>query len=153
MAYSKTTWENLPSTNTPLNESNLNKIENELDKLDPSTSYTTATGNYTTAEWSEGTNTCTWTAPKTGLYIIWAYFILENDTNANIYKQIQLRGTSTRITDNRLLYQTSITSGGVAGLQGSMLVYATQGQTVIPYIHTPTANVAWDVKLTGLFLK
>ena len=34
MAYNKTEWENLPSTNTPLSASNLNKIENELEKLD-----------------------------------------------------------------------------------------------------------------------
>lgn len=34
MSYSKTTWENLPSTNTPLNATNLNKIENELKFLD-----------------------------------------------------------------------------------------------------------------------
>lgn len=30
MAYTKTNWENLPSTNTPINATNLNKIENEL---------------------------------------------------------------------------------------------------------------------------
>ena len=34
MAYSKTVWENLPSTNTPVNATNLNKIENELEYLD-----------------------------------------------------------------------------------------------------------------------
>jgi len=28
MAYTTTNWENLPSTNTPINETNLNKIEN-----------------------------------------------------------------------------------------------------------------------------
>lgn len=32
--YVKTTWEDLPSTNTPLSASNLNKIENELEYLD-----------------------------------------------------------------------------------------------------------------------
>lgn len=31
MAYTKTVWENLPSTNTPINATNLNKIETELD--------------------------------------------------------------------------------------------------------------------------
>lgn len=30
MAYTPTNWENLPSTNTPINATNLNKIENEL---------------------------------------------------------------------------------------------------------------------------
>lgn len=34
MAYTKTDWENLPSTNTPLNRTNLSKIENELKFLD-----------------------------------------------------------------------------------------------------------------------
>lgn len=39
MAYTKTIWEDLPSTNTPLNATNLNKIENELSALDQSTDY------------------------------------------------------------------------------------------------------------------
>ena len=39
MAYSKTVWENLPSTNTPLNASNLNKIEDELEDLDTLRNY------------------------------------------------------------------------------------------------------------------
>jgi hypothetical protein len=31
MSYTKTVWENLPSTNTPVNATNLNKIENQLE--------------------------------------------------------------------------------------------------------------------------
>lgn len=34
MAYTRVNWENLPSTNTPVNATNLNKIENELSDLD-----------------------------------------------------------------------------------------------------------------------
>lgn len=34
MAYNKTNWENLPSTSTPLNASNLNKMENQLAVID-----------------------------------------------------------------------------------------------------------------------
>lgn len=34
MAYERVNWENLPSTKTPLNATNLNKIENELSDLD-----------------------------------------------------------------------------------------------------------------------
>lgn len=34
MAYERVNWENLPSKNTPLNATNLNKIENELSDLD-----------------------------------------------------------------------------------------------------------------------
>lgn len=161
MSYTKTNWENLPSTNTPLNATNLNKIENELEKLDPATPYTQATGTYTTAAWSAGTNTCTWTAPRTGLYIIWARFDTENTTKAKVYKQLQLKGTATRISGDLLLYQ----DGGVSSsssestyqaiqiFESSKLVYAEQGQTIIPYIHTPEAGIVWDVRLTGLFIK
>ena len=34
MAYTKTNWQDLPSTNTPVNATNLNKIETELKFLD-----------------------------------------------------------------------------------------------------------------------
>jgi len=89
MAYTPTDWENLPSTNTAINKNNLKKIENELKKLDPTTPYTQATGTYTTAEWAPGTNNCVWTAPRTGLYIIFATFNIQNDSlsNAKVYKQ------------------------------------------------------------------
>lgn len=158
MAYSKTTWEDLPSTNTPLSAANLNKIENELEKLDPSTPYTQVTGTYTTASWSAGTNNCTWTAPKTGLYILFSRFDLNDDSNAQIYKQLQLKGTASRINGDLLLYQpgpTTATSSqlGIAIYTGATLIYAQQGQTIIPYIHTPQAGIVWDIRFTGLFLK
>ena len=36
MTYNKTIWENLPSTNTPINKDNLNKIENQLESTEQS---------------------------------------------------------------------------------------------------------------------
>ena len=161
MAYSKTTWENLPSTNTPLNATNLNKIETELDKLDPSTAYTQATGKYTTAEWTTGTNTCTWTAPRTGLYIVWMYYNLVDDSKAKVYHQLQMQGTASRANGSVMLYQVGVTSSsstennykGIASFEGSKLVSAQQGQTVIPYVHCPEAGIEWNVSITGLFLK
>lgn len=39
MAYTRVNWENLPSTNTPVNATNLNKIENELEFLDNNSSW------------------------------------------------------------------------------------------------------------------
>lgn len=163
MSYTPTNWENLPSTNTPLNRNTLIKIENELEKLDPATPYTQATGTYTTANWAPGTNNCVWTAPKTGLYIIFASFNIQNDSlsNAKVYKQFQLKGTATRLNGDVLLYQGGPTESSstvdahkaIATIQTSTLIYAQQGQTIIPYVHTPEAGIEWDVKLTGLFLK
>lgn len=34
MAYTKTVWENLPSTNTPINANNLNKIEDGIEDIE-----------------------------------------------------------------------------------------------------------------------
>lgn len=36
MAYNKTVWQDLPNTTTPINATNLNKIEDELELLDQS---------------------------------------------------------------------------------------------------------------------
>lgn len=124
----------------------------------PQPPYTRVSGTYTTAVWSEGTNNCIWTAPKTGLYIIFGRFDLVDDSKAQIYKQLQLKGTANRINGDLLLYQpgpSTATSNyqGIAIFAGSMLVYAQQGQTIIPYIHTPQAGIEWNVTLTGLFLK
>lgn len=151
MAYNKTTWEDLPSTNTPLSAANLNKIENELEKLDPATPYTQVSGTYTTAAWATGTNTCTWTAPRTGLYIVWMHYSLQDDTNASIYHQLHMRGTASKANGNMMLYETGNSSN--AAFEGSKLISAEQGQTIIPYVHCPTAGIVWNVYITGLFLK
>lgn len=165
MGYSKTNWQNLPNQSTPLSANNLNKIENELEKLDPETPYISVNGTYTTATWSEGTATnCTWTAPRSGLYIIFAYFSLDSnfaDAYAKVYKQFQLRGTAIKLVGSTLIYQhgadshtdTETIHKSIIGYQGSTLISATQGDTIIPYIHTPEAGTVWNVKLVGLFLK
>lgn len=157
MGYSKTNWQNLPNEGTPLSANNLNKIENELEKLDPSTPYTIVEGTYTTAAWGEGTATnCTWTAPRSGLYIVWARFLIEDDTKAWRYKKLQLRGTATKLISQELVWETEGTSTGspaIVSFQGSTLISATQGQTIEPYIHTPVADVVWDIKIVSLFLK
>lgn len=164
MAYNKTNWQNLPDTSTPLSANNLNKIENELEKLDPSTPYTSVEGSYTTAEWAEGTATdCTWTAPRNGLYLLFVYF-KNHDDNRNqgkVYKQFQLTGTATRIVASPLLYQagtgsidsTDTSNAAIMGVQTCTLISATTGQTILPRIWTPEAGIVWDVKIVGLFLK
>ena len=97
------------------------------------------------------------------MYIIFAGFNIQNDslTNAKVYKQFQLKGTATRLNGDFLLYQGGPTESSstadaykvIASIQTSTLVYAQQGQTIIPYVHTPEEGIKWDVKLTGLFLK
>ena len=122
-------------------------------------SYTTAEGQYTTASWATGTNTCTWTAPKTGLYIVWAYYINADDNAYRIYKQFQVKGTATRLVSDMLLYQAGPDSTSesswdkIAGGTFSTLVYAQAGQTIIPYVHTPVAGLKWNVKIVGMFIK
>lgn len=178
MAYTKTTWEDLPSTNTPITASNLNNIENQvyantndiatnttniatnasdIDNLETTISnlgtYTTATGTYTTASWSAGTNTCTWTAPKTGVYLIFARFQANDYSAAQPYKQLQLKGTATRIMGDLAFWQDVANNAFVEGVIITMPVYATQGQTVIPYVHTDTANKVWNMTITGVLLK
>lgn len=178
MAYTKTTWQDLPSTSTPINATNLNKIENQLEAntsdiatntSDISTNagniatnttalsnlgtYTTATGTYTTASWSAGTNTCTWTAPKTGVYLIFARFQANDYSAAQPYKQLQIKGTATRIMGDMIFWQDVANSSFVEAFVGCLPVYATQGQTIIPYVHTDVAGKVWNMTITGVLLK
>lgn len=122
-------------------------------------SYTMAEGQYTTASWATGTNTCTWTAPKTGLYIVWVYYINADDNACRVYKQFHAKGTATRLVSDILLYQEGADSTSespwnkIAGGTFSTLVQAQAGQTIIPYVHTPVANLKWNVKIVGMFIK
>lgn len=77
MAYTPTIWENLPSTNTPINQINLNKIENKLVSLDSNvTSNTTEIENLKTNK------------------ILWQdeYFMNENQT-ANLSEKVSEQNT------------------------------------------------------------
>lgn len=47
MSYNKTVWEDLPSTNTPLNATNLNNIENGIETLDQYASSIVQSGSNT----------------------------------------------------------------------------------------------------------
>lgn len=120
--------------------------------------YTKVTGTYKTGAWSAGTVTnCTWTAPRDGKYIMWMYFQPQSDSTAYLYKQLQARGTATRPMGDILFYQGGPTSGGtsdrtVIAINCSFPVEATAGQTIYPYVHTPTANLVWNVAITGMYV-
>ena len=123
------------------------------DKLSKLGAYSTASGTYTTAAWATGTNTCTWTAPATGIYIVWVRYELQSADTAtrNQYKQLQMTGTATRLLDNVLYYDTTNgTDNSFVSRTISQPVSATQGQTITPYIHTGTAGTVFNVKVTAL---
>ena len=115
-------------------------------------SYTSAQGKYTTASWATGTNTCTWTAPATGVYIVWMRFLLDDAsaTNRNTYKQFSMRGTAIRLLYDQLYYDTNGTNVPLVTRVISQPVRATQGQTIIPYVHTDTAGVVYTVNIGAL---
>lgn len=143
---------------------NWNRLTTELlNKLTYIGTSTVVSGTYTTAAWSAGTATdCTWTAPRDGKYIVYAYFKNHDDNNnqGKVYKQFQLRGTATKEVANPILYQvgtgstssTDSPNATIMGVQGSTFVTATTGQTVVPYIHTPVANIVWEVKIVGVYI-
>lgn len=143
----------LDSSSIVHNKKQLSEILNDLGD------YTTAEGQYTTASWSEGTNKCVWTAPKKGLYIVWVYYVNADDNAYRVYKQLQVKGTATRLVSDMLLYQAGSDSTSesswnkIASGTFSTLVYAQAGQTIIPYIHTPVAGLKWNVKIVGMFIK
>lgn len=123
-------------------------------------SFTTATGVYTTARWVDGENTCIWTAPKAGNYIVYIYFYPQEDASARIYKQFQLKGTTTRPLGNMLFYQhstneisTAASDKTVVGGVFSTPVIATSArQTIYPYIHSPVAGLKWNVTIVGIYV-
>ena len=118
------------------------------------TAITTATGTYTTAAWATGSNTCTWTAPSAGTYLIWMRFQYSGSGNWTRYSQFQMKGTATRYfssdgldffwngDENSRSYRNIV--------EISAPIMATAGQTIIPYIHTDTANAPFSVNIIGL---
>lgn len=113
----------------------------------------TASGQYTTAEWASGTNTCTWTAPSDGIYIVWMQFTLNAQDSANrkAYKQLQMRGTAERLLANSLYYDAAVAGDSqFVARTISQPVRAQQGQTIQPYVHTGTAGIVFDVNIVAM---
>lgn len=113
----------------------------------------TASGQYTTAAWASGTNTCTWTAPSDGIYIVWMQFILtvEDTANRNAYKQLQMIGTAERLLANVLYYDAEVSDNSqFVSRTISQPVRARQGQTIQPYVHTKVAGIVFNVKIIAM---
>lgn len=123
--------------------------------IQPKATYTTVSGTVTTGAWAEGSRTVTWTAPTTGFYLIWMRYELNDSSaaNRNLYRQLQMRGTATKLVDSVLYYDASAASGMTYPFTTrtiSQPVYATAGQTIYPYIHTGTAGIVYNVIITAV---
>lgn len=116
--------------------------------------YSSASGTYKTAAWGDGTNTCTWKAPAAGLYIVWMRFDLSDASAANrgAYVQLQMRGTATRLFNNTLYYDAEAASPRVVRTMCQPVSATAANQTIVPYIHTPTANVTYNVSVIAIRL-
>lgn len=119
------------------------------------TKITTASGTYTTAKWAAGTNTCTWTAPQNGQYLVWMYFSIQDptETQINAYVQLHMMGTATRHVGASLWWA----GGGSSTIRMRINticqpVTATKGQTIYPYIHTDIAGTVFTVKIVAVLL-
>lgn len=132
----------------------------DIDNLKNIGTSTSVSGTYTTGAWTAGTaSNCTWVAPRDGKYIIFVFFQANSDTTGQIYKQLQLHGTATRPLGNYILYQGGETSTSGSAFNKSIIsissaipISATQGQTIYPYIHTPQANLVWNIKISGMYV-
>lgn len=125
------------------------------DKINVIGARTTATGQYTTAAWATGSNTCIWNAPAVGTYIIWCCFIAHTD-DQNIkraYKQFRIATTGSMWKPYGM-YATGGNNGEVMGYTVVLPVFITAvGQKVTPYIHCDTAGLVFDVDILALRIK
>ena len=139
---------NLSNYYTKSNTYTKTEVDNKLSTIG---SFTTVSGKYTTAAWTIGKNTCTWTAPATGTYIVWIYYFMDDDSKASIYKQFQFHGNATFSIGNALFYEPE--GGKVTASVISQPVTANAGQIVTPYVHTGTAGVVFTVVIAGMRIK
>lgn len=125
------------------------------DKINVIGARTTATGQYTTAVWATGTNTCTWNAPAVGTYIIWCCFAAHSDDQKikKAYKQYRIATTGS-LWKPYGMYAVGGDGGEVMGYTVVLPVFITAvGQKVTPYIHCDTAGLVFDVDILALRIK
>lgn len=121
--------------------------EEDLEKIG---SYGNAvSGIYTTAVWEEGSWTNYWTAPEDGVYIAFAWFMLDSDNvslnDRKHYRQLHLRGTSTRLMGiNFGYYDATVNESPFMGRMLCMPIKALAGQTLYPYVHTDVAGMKYE---------
>lgn len=117
-------------------------------------SYTEVSGTLVTKQWNSSQNSVLWTAPQDGIYLITMSMYPATDQQmAKNYKQFRWYGTvSPILRELTLLYWLGSTGQGLCGGQWSFPVKAQAGQYVGGYIWTDTANVTFNVRITGVLI-
>lgn len=120
---------------------------------------TTASGIYTTAKWAYGTNTAVLTLPSDGNYILIMTYELQNPTaeTCSMYVQTQISASRAILpfgkTSFVTCYHGNLTQGydsRIAYEGVCVAINAKKGDTIKPYIHTSTENVAFDVNIIAM---
>lgn len=116
----------------------------------------TASGTYTTAVWTYGTNTCVLNVTKPGLYIVWMFYELadSNASNRSTYKQLQIQTNGTRpFGSDVYLYDAAASSPFVSRTIYGPIQITQAGQYIRPYVHTGTADIVYNVKILAMQIK
>ena len=118
MAYSKTTWEDLPSTNTPITASNLNKIENQVyaNTNDIATNTTNIATNASDIDNLETTTNNL--VARTTDTIIFRTVKLEESIPLNAFASVYKGTTIPSITGYTPLICYEVLGSGDAGVKG-----------------------------------
>lgn len=142
-------------------------INSNMDKIDTFAGSTnqafanlgrieTASGTYTTAVWTYGTNTCVLNVTKPGLYIVWMFYELadSNASNRSTYKQLQIQTNGTRpFGSDVYLYDAAASSPFVSRTISGPIQITQAGQYIRPYVHTGTADIVYNVKILAMQIK
>lgn len=119
----------------------------------------TASGVYTTAEWTTGTNTAVLKLPANGNYIVaMVYNLAESTTEArSMYAQLQMRSNNKIFPFEKNSWTgwsfEGVTSGydsRVGYEQTAIIIGAQAGDTVYPYIHTNKTNIRFNINICAI---
>ena len=121
----------------------------------------TATGVYTTASWTTGTNTAVLTLPSAGNYIVVMGYELKNPTaeTRSMYVQTQIRASRSILPFNRNGWvgwyfgdQTAGYDSRIKYENTTFVINAQSGDKIYPYIHTSVAGAEFNVDICAMII-
>ena len=147
-------FKNLISTITGKVNEAKDYTDTEIQKL---ATYTTETGQIKTKAWNSSQGGPTWSAPKAGVYLLFAGFQQTSDAGAwaRAYKQWRIEGSGvTFLNQPNGFYQSAGGSSGMGILSISVCypILCTTGAQVHAFIWTDTVDMTYNVTLTGIYI-